>query len=280
MTSQMIDNNQRLVFYTFRDTLNELGISEEQFFDIIRDTPDIMKMDDLIQMLSDGAFDVQSPKQWMLSPRDSDLEAENTAYPEIMKLFRQHNGIVHSHDLKDVSSYKLSRLIDQAKIVKVGRSYYALADVIATVPEITEATLLVPKGVLCLYSALARHELTAYTPDEYNFAMPRGTRKPVLPDYPPIRIFTFDKETFEMGIETVVKEENKVEMQVYDQERTICDVVKYRNKLDAEIVKESLSNYFSSRNKKRDFKKLLDYASKIRVKAHIKKYLEVMQDGH
>lgn len=270
MASRIIDNNQRLVFYTFRDTLNELGISEEEFFDIIRDTPDIMKMDDLIQVFSDEAFGVRGPKQRMLSPGDNLLEAEDTTYPEIMKIFRQHNGIVYSHDLSDVSSYKLSRLIDQGKIVKVGRSYYALADEIGIIPEITEATLLVPKGVLCLYSALAHHELTTYIPDEYNFAMQRGMRKPVLPDYPPIRIFTFDKKTFEMGIETVVQEQNKVEMQVYDRERTICDIVKYRNKLDAEIVKESLSNYFSSRNKKRDFNKLLNYASKMRVQAHKK----------
>ncbi|AIQ10797.1 hypothetical protein PDUR_01235 [Paenibacillus durus] len=195
-------------------------------------------------------------------------------YPDIIELFRDYNGIVNTNILKEkqINYYQLNKLEALGKIVKLKRGLYALKDINYMVDEIVEAALFVPKGVLCLYSALAHHELTTYTPSEYHFAVSRKERKPALPDYPPIRLFSYDDDTFDMGIEKIEKDGHVIK--VYDMERTICDTVKYRNKLDANVVKESLNNFSNSR--KRNYTQLLKYAEKLRVKSILNNYLEVL----
>ncbi|AKG37936.1 hypothetical protein VK70_23365 [Paenibacillus durus ATCC 35681] len=191
-----------------------------------------------------------------------------------MELFRNYNGIVNTNILKEnqINYYQLNKLEALGKIVKLKRGLYALKDINYMVDEIVEAALLVPKGIICLYSALAHHELTTYTPSEYNFAVSRKERKPALPDYPPIRIFSYDDDTFDIGIKKIEKDGHVIK--IYDMERTICDTVKYRNKLDANVVKESLNNYSNSR--KRNYTQLLKYAEKLRVKSILNNYLEVL----
>jgi hypothetical protein len=243
---------------TFLNALTLLGQDEEEFFQLIRRYPNITRVEDLLLAIKD----------------ENEKKQEKTLYPDIIAVFRKYNGIVNSSILKlyKINYYQLNKLIEMEKIFKLKRGIYALKDMNYIVNEVVEAALLVPKGVLCLYSALAHHELTTYTPSEYNFAISRKERKPILPDYPPIRLFSYDDDTFDVGIENIEKDGHIIK--IYDLERTICDTVKYRNKLDANVVKESLKNYSNSR--KKSYTKLLTYADKMRVKSILYNYLEVL----
>ncbi|AHV95152.1 type IV toxin-antitoxin system AbiEi family antitoxin domain-containing protein [Paenibacillus sabinae] len=242
----------------FLNVFKQLGVHEEEFFNLVRRYPNIHKLDDLIAAIK----------------TEDESKKEAAIYPEIIELFRKYNGIVNANILKEnqINYYQLNKLESMGKIIKLKRGLYALKDINYMVDEIVEAALLIPKGVLCLYSALAHHELTTYTPSEYNFAVSRKERKPTLPDYPPIRIFTYDDDTFDIGIEKIEKDGHSIK--VYDLERTICDTVKYRNKLDANVVKESLNNYSNSR--KRNYIQLFKYAERLRVKSILNNYLEVL----
>lgn len=61
---------------------------------------------------------------------------------------------------------------------------------------------------------------------------------------------------------------------MYDKEKTICDLVYYRNRIGQDIVREALDKYISSKD--RNIQKLMRYSEKLRVSAIMKKYLEVL----
>jgi len=61
---------------------------------------------------------------------------------------------------------------------------------------------------------------------------------------------------------------------IYDLERTLCDVIRSRNKMDRQIVIEALKNYV--RNKEKDLHRLYIYAENFGVEKILHQYLEVL----
>jgi predicted transcriptional regulator of viral defense system len=243
------------IYELLHKTIMNLGLDEDQFFLLIRKN-NIKSIKEVIEK-------VETPSS----------KYEHKIQQRVRNIFAHSNGIVKTQELfeNNISTYMLKKLEEQGVITKLKRGLYSLSNN-DSLDELTEASHLVPKGVICLYSALAIHELSTYTPDEYNFAISRADRKPSIPNYPPIKIFHFDDDTFQMGIQ----EHNKggYAVKVYDRERTICDIVKYRNKLDANVVKEALNNYSNSKNK--NYSRMLKYADKMRVRGILNNYLEVL----
>ncbi len=250
-----------IIIKKIKAIFDKSSLTEEEFFEMIRQNPDINNLDDFILKMKQQNAVV-------------DLKKDHENHLDIYKLFKEHNGLMDSASLrkKGISYYQLNKLEKMGVITKIKRGLYALADVKKELHDMVEAALYVPRGVICLYSALAHHELSTFTPDEYNFAISRKERKPALPVYPPIRLHYFDDDTFEIGIEQF--DINGYSVKVYDLERTICDVVKFRNKLDANVVKESLKQYFT--NRKVNYNRLMQYAEKLRVKSILNSYFEVL----
>jgi hypothetical protein len=60
----------------------------------------------------------------------------------------------------------------------------------------------------------------------------------------------------------------------YDLERTLCDVIRSRNKIDEQIVIEALKNY--ARSKEKDLHRLYRYAENFGVEKILHQYLEVL----
>src|SRR5256885_1267382 len=68
-------------------------------------------------------------------------------------------------------------------------------------PDLAAVARRVPRGVICLISALAVHDLTTQIPHEFYLAVPRHSEPPRV-DYPPIRVFRFGGRAFAAGVET------------------------------------------------------------------------------
>ena len=62
-------------------------------------------------------------------------------------------------------------------------------------------------------------------------------------------------------------------IRVYDIERSVCDAVKFRNKVGIDVCSEIISNYLERSN--RNLSKLMDYARKLRVGTILEQYLQV-----
>ena len=80
-------------------------------------------------------------------------------------------------------------------------------------------------------------------------------------------------ELFELG-KTTLKTPAANDVPAYDLERTICDVIRSRNKLGTETFLAALKLYAAS--PKKDLNKLNSYAKQLRVEKVLRQYLEVL----
>jgi len=196
-------------------------------------------------------------------------------YNTIKKIFKRNNGYARTKEIVDAGVHKhyLYQLVEDNKISRVKRGLYSWNNHdIDTQKELLEVKKIVPKGVVCLLSALSYYGLTTYNPWEYYIAIHRDDFRPKLPDYPPINIFYFSDRQYNIGMKEISVNGNIIK--IYDIEKTICDCIRYRNKIGTDVVKEAINQYI--KNKERDIDKLLEYAKITGAQTIIKKYLEVL----
>ncbi len=193
----------------------------------------------------------------------------------IEKIFLENKGYARTGDItgRGFHSSYIYSLEREGIIAKVKRGLYRWEDYdFDEKEELISVSKIVPEGVICLVSALSYYDLSTYNPWEYYVAIRRDARKPALPGYPPIRLMFFsDKHYFE-GIREVSISGNI--FKIYDIEKTICDCIRYRNKIGMDIVKEALNAYVKRRDK--NISKLMKYAKVMRVDSIIREYLEVL----
>jgi predicted transcriptional regulator of viral defense system len=164
----------------------------------------------------------------------------------------------------------LSQLVESGELVKVGRGLYALAD--GDFDErrsLLEAARLVPKGVICLLSALRFHELTTQNPFEVWLAIEGTSRKPRIETLP-LNILRFSGAAYQQGIET--HEAKGIALRVYNPAKTVADCFKYRNKIGLDVALEALRNAW--RQKKATADELWHYVKICRMSNVMRPYLE------
>ena len=188
----------------------------------------------------------------------------------IMDYITRNGGFISSADAKKASLY--NELLDgtrNGRIVRVRRGVYALNEGLSK--QMIDVETLVPGGVLCLYSAWSHHELTTQIPQAYYIAVERS-RKIILSDFPPIELSFMSKNVHELGVEETDIDGFKVK--VYDLEKSVCDAIKYRNKIGLDVSSEILKNYLA--RKDRDITRLYEYAYQLRVGKKIDELIKFM----
>ncbi|TMN21825.1 type IV toxin-antitoxin system AbiEi family antitoxin domain-containing protein [Lentibacillus cibarius] len=194
---------------------------------------------------------------------------------KITDIFERQKGFARTKDLvkEGVSQHYIRKLVETGELIKIKRGLYRHVQFENNqYDEIIEVTQVIPNGVLCLLSALSFYELTTYNPWEYQIAVCRKSKKPSLPDYPPIKVFYFSDRQYEYGIEEVNIDGHM--MKIYNREKTICDVIRYREKIGKDLMKEGLRNYLQLPDK--NITKLVSCAEEMRIKTVLLKYLEVL----
>lgn len=162
-----------------------------------------------------------------------------TQEQKVLKYIARH-GIIRPRDLEEQewSRSCLERLMQKGLIVRIGRGLYASVDARVTERRgFAEACKLVPKGVVCLLSALQFHNLTTQLPFEVWLAIDVKARKPGF-DYPPLHVVRFSGAALTAGIQTSKVE--GVTVRVYNVAKTVADCFKYRNKIGVDVAIEAL----------------------------------------
>ncbi|MDR3495117.1 MAG: hypothetical protein P4L82_11000 [Ancalomicrobiaceae bacterium] len=119
----------------------------------------------------------------------------------------------------------LARLVREAAVVRPARGLYQLPDAqVETSHTLAEAAVLVPKGVVCLTTALQFHDLTLQMPSAVWMAIDRAAWRPKI-DYPPIRFVRFTGSALTEGVERHRIE--NVDVPITDPARTIVDCFRY-----------------------------------------------------
>jgi predicted transcriptional regulator of viral defense system len=193
---------------------------------------------------------------------------------QIKDISFQNKGYISTKEIEDkgINRYYISELekLGLVSRVKAGLYKWGEYDFQYNI-ELVDVFKIVPKGVLCLTSALGYYDLTTYNPWQYEIAIER-TKKVTVPDYPPIKLVYFSEKQLDLGI--VETDIDGHTVRIYDIEKTICDCVRYRNKIGIDIVKEGINEYLKRKDK--DLNKLMKYAEVCRVQKILKEYLEVL----
>jgi predicted transcriptional regulator of viral defense system len=193
---------------------------------------------------------------------------------EAREAFRRHGGILKMSEAIRAGIHRrtLYAMRDAGSIERLGRGLYRLSDLPPLGnPDLVSVSRRIPRGVICLVSALAYHEITTQIPHQVFLALPRGTEPPRI-DHPPIWVFWYTGAAFTEGIDTHVLDNTSV--RIYSPEKTLADCFKYRNKIGLDTVVEALRLYRQRMRLKAD--DLLRFARICRVEKVMRPYLEAM----
>ena len=177
-------------------------------------------------------------------------------------------------ELKDkgFSHYKINQMVEQGILIKLNKKYYENVNFDGEGSDFYYAYAFVPGGVICLLSAAVYYHLSAYRPDAIDVAIPRKARVSTLPDWPELNICYFTEDRFDAGIVTVEDGNNR--FRIYDIEKTVVDIVFYREKIGIEETREVLTTYLSRSD--RNLNRLIRYAELLKCGDVMKRYLEVL----
>lgn len=191
----------------------------------------------------------------------------------IERLARQQ-GSIRARDLtqRGLPSVYLSRLVRQGRLVRRARGVYAPANrEISGMHDWELACLRLPKGVLCLMSALVYHRIGTQNPNQVWMAIDVKAWRPRV-DYPRMRIVRFSGPALSEGIMTV--KVGSATLRVYNPAKTVADCFKYRHKIGLEVAVEALREGW--RIKKFSLVELAAMARICRVRNVIQPYLEMI----
>lgn len=193
---------------------------------------------------------------------------------KLVAFFKKNNGITTFSKIISVGFHKdtLSSLVQSGQVEKISRGLYKLKKgVELSNPDLVAASIKVPKGIVCLISALAFHNVTNEIPRQVELAIPRGTH-PNKVDYPPVKLYYISEKMWKQGIEEYTLEEHKI--RVYSLPKTIADCFKFRNRIGMDVARNALKEAVTK--KRTSINEIIDYAKICRVKNIILPYLESM----
>jgi predicted transcriptional regulator of viral defense system len=191
-----------------------------------------------------------------------------------IEVFQGHGGVlktsqVLSHGIHPRILYKLR---DDGDIECLSRGLYCLSDSdILYHPDLVAAALRVPKGVVCLISALSFHGITTQIPRAVSLAIPRRMRLPVI-DHPPTQCYRFSDASYAAGIES--HDIQGIDVKIYSAEKTVADCFKFRNKIGLDVAVEALR--LCRERKHSSPADILTHARVCRVERVMMPYLEAM----
>lgn len=189
-----------------------------------------------------------------------------------IELFEKNKGILRTSEALKLGIHPktLYHMRDRGLLEQISRGIYRLADLPSFENvDLVTVSLAIPKGVICLISALSFHGLTTQIPRQVDVACHSGIKQPKI-DYPPIRVFRFSKRSFESGIET--HQIDGVSLRIYSPAKTVVDCFKFRNRIGLDVAIESLKAYW--KEKKGNVDMIMKYASNDRMSNVIRPYVE------
>lgn len=152
----------------------------------------------------------------------------------------QRRGMMRLREFGEagITATTVSRLERDGAIVRLARGLYQLADAdLDQQHTLAEVAKLIPKGVVCLTSALAFHGLTDQLPARVWVALDRKHWRPRIA-YPPVRIVRFPAGPLAAGVERHRIE--GIPVSIFGVAKTVADLFRYRRTVGEAVVVEAL----------------------------------------
>lgn len=189
-----------------------------------------------------------------------------------MLALASNTSLLRARDIAALSlpTVILSRLVKDGRLKRVGRGVYTLPDrPLSEHTSLAEAALRVPRGVICLLSALRIHGLGTQAPHQVWLAIPQNSPTPRV-ERPSLRPVRMSGPALNEGVQSM--RIDGVDVPVFNAAKTIADCFKYRNKIGIDVALEALRDGWEQRKVSMD--ELSHYADIDRVSNVMRPYME------
>ena len=189
----------------------------------------------------------------------------------LIEQFKSNHGFLKTKDFCSRNDWRaLRKLEDINVVVKIKKGVYKLNDD-TVIDQHVEVANIIPDGVFCMFTAWRYYHLSVYNPHEFCVAIQKK-QKIVLPTYPPVKLFYWIDDFYLLGITETLIDNQKVK--IYDIEKSVCDAVRFRNKIGIEMMSEILKNYLKLKGK--NLNRLAQYAKQLRIEKIMNETVTVM----
>ena len=191
---------------------------------------------------------------------------------KIHQLLKEQNGFFRTSDLSKLgipSSY-ITLLLERGDIKRVSRGLYTSDDIF-----LDDMLILQTKFKNAIFShetALFLLGLSDRNPLFFTLTVPSGYNASGLKRNG-AKVFFIKPDLLELGLLSINSPFGNP-IKTFDLERTICDIIRNRNKVDIQIENQALKNYVH--HKDRNFNRLFEYATKLRVLKKVREIIKVL----
>ena len=193
-------------------------------------------------------------------------------FDELDQLLEKHEGMVQTAQVIEAGFSKpvFYAYAKERKLEQVAHGVYASED--AWLDTMFFIHLRCKQAVFSHHTALFFHDLTDREPSPYSITVKRGYNPSRL-KADGICVYTVKEDLYKVGLTTAQTPFGHT-VPAYDMERTICDVLRYRNELEMQTFQDALKQY--TRRKDKNLRALMQYAALFRVEKVLRQYLEVL----
>ena len=191
---------------------------------------------------------------------------------KILNVVNRNGGYITT---KELTKYNINRrfltsLVKEKKLIRASRGYYIFPNVFSD-----DFYIILSKCKKAIFSdatALYLHDLSDRIPLVYDITLPYGYGN-CYKGMSNVSLHYVKKELIDLGM-IEIESPFGMKIKTYDIERTICDIIKNKNKMDIEVFSKALKEY--SRLKNKDLLKLMKYAKKLNIDNKVREYMEVL----
>ena len=188
------------------------------------------------------------------------------------QLIKEHGGTIQTFQVLEAG---ISKPVFYAYVKEKGLEQAAHGVYVST-DAWTDAMYLLhlrcKQAVFSHETALFFHDLTDREPIRYTVTVRTGYNPSRLQENG-IQVYTIKRELHEIGVITA-KAPFGHTVPVYDMERTICDLLRSRSRMEIQVFQDALKQYV--RRKDKNLRTLMQYATMFHVEKILRQYLEVL----
>lgn len=181
---------------------------------------------------------------------------------EFDDFIKERNGIFKYSDLIQLGyNQRQIRNLEKNKIIgRVAKGIYSHKDYF---PDMLKVYQMENKKMIYSHDTAAYlHDLTDRFPRNYTVTTESGYH---LRKKDKLNVYYIKKDLFELGLEEV-KDTSGNMIKTYDKERTVCDIIRNKEKIELQVYVEVIQNYFNGKvklNKLSRYAKVLGISKKV-----------------
>ena len=193
-------------------------------------------------------------------------------FEQLDQMIKEHGGTIQTFQVLEagISKPAFYKYVKEKELEKAAHGIYVSLD--AWTDAMYLLHLRCKQVVFSHETALFFHNLTDREPIRYSVTVRTGYNPSRLQE-DGVHVYTVKKELHRVGV-TTAKTPFGHTVPVYDMERTICDLLRSRSRMEIQVFQDALKQYVQRKDK--NLRTLMQCAALFHVEKLLRQYLEVL----